>query len=110
MKKGEQINEVAPIVAGGLRLAAMAAKPLLKAGAKKLFRKAAKKGIKTIGKKGTRALMTAGKEIAKTKFAKDNAKKAINWVKHKMQGDSEKPSEKQLVESWSQIVDKALIK
>lgn len=118
MKNVNQIDEVAPILAVAGRAALAAGKPLLKAGAKKLFNMAARKGIKTIGKKGTRAVLNAGKEIAKSKVARDGAKKAIKWGKDKLAKKKapitpnantvEEQNQKQLVESWSNIVDKAL--
>jgi hypothetical protein len=92
------------------------AKPMLKQGGKKLFRKAARAGIKKFGKNATRQLINGAKQLAQNpevqQAAMEAGKNGINAIKNKLTlkrtTKTTQPTQKQLIENWSNIVDNAL--
>lgn len=90
-----------------------AAKPMLKKGGKKMFRKAARAGIKKFGKNATRHLINGVKQIAKDpdvqQAALEAGKNGLETIKNKfIKKPKQQPTEEQLIENWSNIVDAAL--
>ena len=92
------------------------AKPMLKQGGKKLFRKAARAGIKKFGKNATRHLINGAKQLAQDpevqQAAMEAGKNGINAIKNKLTlkrtTKTTQPTQEQLIENWSNIVDSAL--
>ena len=107
----ENLNEG---LLGSIGKAALgAAKPMLKKGGKKIFRKAARAGIKKFGKNATRHLVNGAKQIAKDpevrQAALEAGKNGLDAIKNKFtKKPKQQPTEEQLIENWSNIVDTAL--
>lgn len=107
----ENLNEG---LLGSIGKAALgAAKPMIKKGGKKVFRKAARAGIKKFGKNATRHIINGAKQIAKDpdvqQAALEAGKNGLETIKNKfIKKPKQQPTEEQLIENWSNIVDTAL--
>lgn len=107
----ENLNEG---LLGSIGKAALgAAKPMIKKGGKKMFRKAARAGIKKFGKNATRHIINGAKQIAKDpevqQAALEAGKNGLETIKNKfIKKPTQQPTEEQLIENWSNIVDTAL--